>query len=303
MRHNTAKLATSTVILGLLVTGLSMPVSAKTTVLSPQSNWAVDFGEKRCRLVRTFGESDDRHVAIFDQFGPSDRFVLTLAGSSFKRFRGRTATSTHFSAGQEPFESQPYAGDLGSMGKAVIFRGLSLTAPLAEEDEQPVLPHGSSTQTLRQLNLDAAKTTQFIHLRQRGREVRLETGELGNAFAVLNQCTQDLVESWGLDAAAHLTAQRLPRWVNEEQVARRIADRYPSRALNRGESAFVNLRVNVSETGSVTHCFAENVTNAEVLESPACQEMENAVFEPALDAEGAPMKSFYQTRVTYRMNS
>ena len=303
MRHMTGKLAASALILGLATAGIQAPAAAKTTTLAPLSPWAVDFGENRCRLARTFGDADNKHVAIFDQFGPSRRFVLTLAGPSFRKFRGRTETITRYSDSQEPFESLPYAGDLGDFGKAIIFRGLGLTGPLSSgENEAAALPGPSSFSTAFLLDVDAANAVEFVSVRQRKREVRLQTGDLGDAFKVLNDCTMGLVESWGLDRAAHLSARSLPKWLNEEEIAKGIAGRYPNRALRKGESGFVNLRVMVSEAGTMTECVVENVTEAQALDSPACAEMRKAEFEPALDAEGQPMKSFYQTRITYRIN-
>ena len=164
------------------------------------------------------------------------------------------------------------------------------------------LPAPSSFSTAFLLDVDAANAVEFVSVRQRKREVRLQTGDLGDAFKVLNDCTMGLVESWGLDRAAHLTARSLPKWLNEEEIAKGISGRYPNRALRKGESGFVNLRVMVSESGTMTECVVENVTEAQTLESPACAEMRKAQFEPALDANGQPMKSFYQTRITYRIN-
>lgn len=303
MRRMMCKLAVTAMIAGSIGVGVSSSAKADVVELAPLSPWAVDFGEDRCRLARTFGDADNKHVAIFDQFGPSARFVLTLAGPSFRRFKGQTETMTKFAKPQEPFATQPYAGDLGAFGRAVIFRGLALTKATALSDSDQSTPSATSNgSAFPLLNIDAAKSTEFISLRQRHRHVRLNTGELGDAFQLLNECTLGLVESWGLDAQAHLTAQRLPNWVNEEEIAKGIASRYPNKALRRGQSGFVNLRVMVSETGSITQCVVENVTDANSLESPACDGMRDAEFEPAIDAQGNPMASFYQTRITYRIN-
>ena len=59
------------------------------------------------------------------------------------------------------------------------------------------------------------------------------------------------------------------------------------------------MRVIVEADGSVSECFVENSTETERLESPACREMLKSEFEPARDAEGQPMRSFYASSISY----
>lgn len=303
MRFTLAMAGASAAILGTLGMGLPSQALAEPVVLEPQSPWSMDFGDTRCRLARLFGEEDDKHIVIFDQFGPGNAFLLTLAGSSYSQFKGREDVWTHFNSEQQPFKNEAYMGDLGSYGEALVFSSSSLTERQTDAEEEPsAAPEQPDSPALEQLDVETAKAARFVHVRQGDREVRLRTGPMGDAFTLLNQCTQGLIESWGLDADAHLTMQRLPEWLNEKQIAKKIARRYPERALMNGESGVVNLRVKVSETGSVTECVVENVTETRILQSPACETMRRARFEPALDAEGKPMESFYQTRITYRAN-
>ena len=131
--------------------------------------------------------------------------------------------------------------------------------------------------------------------------MRLDTGPLGEAFAVLNQCTKDLLQEWGLDAEKHETATRLPKWKNEKSIAARIGRAYPTSALNRGEQGIFRMRVMIDENGRVTDCVIDEATIAERLESPACRVMMDADFEPALDAQGTAFPSYYATSITYRI--
>ena len=61
------------------------------------------------------------------------------------------------------------------------------------------------------------------------------------------------------------------------------------------------MRVIVSEDGKVEKCSIDASTTNE-LDSPACREMERAEFEPALDAQGEPFRSYYATTITYMMS-
>ena len=142
---------------------------------------------------------------------------------------------------------------------------------------------------------------QFVALKQGGREVRLETGPLGKAFDVLNQCTAGLLREWGLDPEQHLTRQNGPRWINQAALTRKITANYPTGALAQGEQAIMRMRVIVNEQGAVESCTILKATDTERLESPACRVMQGARFEPARDAAGQPFRSLYVTSITYRI--
>lgn len=269
------------------------PLHAETTVLAPSSQWNVNFGETNCRLSRFFGEGEDQHILFFEQYRPSAQLGMTLAGASMKRFRSRVRTSVQVNDAQEPQRTEPYKGDVPDIGPALVYSSLSLNANAPEDDD--------TSDQLPQLDTQFADSVQFVSLTQGKRTVRLDTGPLGEAFGVLNTCTQDMVKSWGLDVDKHLTATRLPKWSNEAAVVRRIVAQYPSKALRRGQQAILQMRVIVDESGMVTDCTIDEATVAGDVESPACTEMENAKFDPALDADGQPFTSYYSTSITYRI--
>ena len=59
----------------------------------------------------------------------------------------------------------------------------------------------------------------------------------------------------------------------------------------------------VEADGTVSNCHLEQNTIADSLNSPACQiAMAVAEMEPAEDANGKPLRSFYATTITYSMN-
>ncbi|MEO1488045.1 MAG: TonB family protein [Pseudomonadota bacterium] len=284
----------------------SAPVSAKTTVLKPSGPWQVDFGLEKCRLARLFGGEDNQHLIFFDQYWPSPSLSMTVSGPSFERFEARRRTTKvsgrdnrrvtrlAFGADGTSFETKPFIGETERFGKAVIYASVNV----AMGDESPP----QTVSGLPQLDAAEAQAATVVSLSQTSKTVTLETGPLGDPFKVLNQCTQQLLQDWGLDVEKHLTAQRTPRWTNEKEIAKRILRQYPSAALYRGEQALVLMRVIVDENGSVAECKVVNATVAKSLESPACVAMKDARFEPALDAAGNPFRSYFATPITYRIN-
>jgi len=280
-----------------LSTLVTTPALAEPEVLKPSSAWNVDYAEDKCRLLRTFGEGEERHLLAFQQYWPAREAGLTIAGPAFKRFRSLARTEVRFNETQEPLKTTPFTGTVEGFGTGVIFSTLRLDEGEPEKNKTgetggPGMP---------QMDMALGKQVQFLELRQGGREVRLETGPLDAAFKVLNHCTLDLLRDWGLDAERHLTAQSKPRWINEEALVRKIAANYPSGALAQGEQAILRMRVIVSAEGTVESCTILKATKTTKLESPACEVMQRALFEPARDANGKPFRSLFATSITYRI--
>lgn len=288
-------LSTATALPALVAAVLTAsPASAEVVAISPSSAWNVDFAENKCRLARLFGEGENRHLVFFEQYWPGEAFGLTVAGPSYDRFRSRQRTALGFFDGQERQRTEPFTGTVADFGTGVIYSSARLAAGDSEGAD-------AATTQLAQLDTQLAAKVEYVALKQRGDEIRLSTGPLDEAFAVLNQCSAQLITDWGLDFDQQRRATRMPEWTNMEGVVRRIQAAYPRKALNRGEQGLMRMRVIVSEEGAVESCTIIKATDTEKLESPACNEMQNARFTPALDAAGQPMRSFYVTRITYQM--
>jgi TonB family protein len=273
---------------------LAAPVEAKPVDIAPSSPWNVDFGENKCRLARFFGEGEDRHLLFFEQYWPGETFGMTVAGPSFKRFQSGIRTDVSFSGAQKPFQTRPFTGTVGKYGSGVIYSTLSLAKDDAARTADEIAPA-----RVPQLDKEIARQAEFVSLRQRGDEIRLLSGPLDEAFAVLDNCAFDLIGTWGLDVAQHRKATRLPRWINKDTVVKRIVAVYPRQALNSGEQGIMRMRVTVSAQGMVEDCTIIKATNTDQLESPACKAMLEARFEPALDAEGKPMRSYFAETIVY----
>lgn len=288
MRHAVLALA------ALPLAALAVPAQAKAVDIAPSSPWNVDFGADKCRLARFFGEGENRHLLFFEQYWPGERFGMTVAGPSYKRFQSGTRTDIRFSEAQKPFETRPFTGTVGEYGSGVIYSTLSLAKDEARETAGDAAPT-----RVPELDKNAARQVEFVSMRQRGDEIRLLSGPLDEAFAVLDNCALDLIGTWGLDVAQHRTATRLPRWINKDAVVKRIVAVYPREALNSGEQGIMRMRVAVSEQGTVETCTIIKATTTEQLESPACRAMQGARFEPALDANGKPMRSYFAETIIY----
>ncbi len=290
-------------ILAFAALSLSLPLpaaakEARVTEIAPSSPWNVDFAENKCRLVRLFGEGDKRHVLFFEQYSPGDQFLMVVAGPSFSRFRDGQTTHLKFFEAQAERDTTPFLGKLAQNESSLIFSTVSIIPTLPDAAPMPEQPRPG----IQSLDKEAAKQVTYISLRQRDKDVRLMTGPLDKAFAVLDDCALDLVRSWGLDVEQQRAGTRRPKWLNQEEVAGRIVATYPAIAAMQGEQGIMRLRVIVSAEGTVESCTIIKATKTDALESPACRQMKAARFEPALDAAGKPMRSYYATGITYVMS-
>ena len=283
----------------LFAIAMPAPVLAAPVVLKPAGNWNVDYGEQVCSLNREFGEAPETHVLSLRQYAPGTGAGMTVGGRSYRKFVSRGRTTVRFAPDTPGFESRPFAGKIEGYGAAVIFSGIDVSkgdlANMPDNPDEPAPP-------IRQLDVSAGARVRFVELQQGAHIVRLETGPLAEAFKVMNDCTASLVKEWGLDPERLRTAQNGPRWLNQDALVKRIAATYPGSALMAGEQGIMRMRVMVNTQGTVDSCTIIKATNTSALESPACEVMKLAKFDPARDAAGVPMPSYYATSITYQIN-
>ncbi|MBU7579844.1 MAG: TonB family protein [Porphyrobacter sp.] len=282
-------------LLALAALSAAVPAHAAPVVLTPSGQWNVDFADEKCRLIRTFGEGEDRHLLAFQQYWPARKFGMTIAGSGLEGFVSRAKTDLRLFETHEPIRYGPFAGKVEGFGDAVIYSNLAF------DDGAPAPGEDTATGAVPLIDTAYAKQVRFIELRQRSKLVRLETGPMDAAFDVLNQCTMDRLRQWGLDPEQHRTAQSGPEWLNRDALVRRIVANYPREASAQGEQGIMQMRVIVAADGSVESCTMLKTTNTTQLESPACDVMKRAKFDPARDAAGQPFRSFYATVITYQI--
>jgi hypothetical protein len=260
------------------------------TQVPPMGGWNVDYGEKKCRLVRIFGTEEDPYFLSFEQAAPGPFFGLVIAGSELKRYR--SARSLEIGLQNDVALRDLgyfYRGDVETFGPAVIKSSFGLRN------------EASSYESAIGISVDEAAKIDRIVLRRGKRTLSLETGNMRAPFEALNTCTIDLLGSWGLDPEKHRSFTPAT-WTNQVFVAKKLQENYPVQARRRGEQAIFRFHVIVEADGSVSKCEQVESTETRLLETPACQEMmRRATFAPALDADGAPMRSFYSTTISYRL--
>lgn len=72
--------------------------------------------------------------------------------------------------------------------------------------------------------------------------------------------------------------------------------------LRQGKRAIVHFRLNVDAAGQPTACHIQQSTRPKAFDDAVCKAiMRNARFDPALDAEGQPVASYWLNSVVFHI--
>lgn len=131
----------------------------------------------------------------------------------------------------------------------------------------------------------------------------LRTGNLHPAMEAMRSCLDDLYLHWGIDVDAHRTLRRPATPLDFARIVRELTESYPRDMAMTGRQASLRVRLDVAPDGMPTGCHMQVDYNDDAFERVACQKlMRYARFAPALDKDGQPIASFYQTAIHYQLN-
>ncbi|MFN4038713.1 MAG: TonB family protein [Erythrobacter sp.] len=291
------------VLAAFTIAGLAAaPAQAKDpVVLAPLGDWELaEPTPDACIAVRLFGSGDAAHVLRLEQNWPGSGAEFWVAGPSFERFMSYEKIAFRLQDGGKARTLRPLTGMLPGFGKTIITTlsnnaiATSLGIARTSAAEQ-----GAG---LELLDTDAAEGVEFVGMKRGSdAEVRLASGGLEAAFAMLNTCALGLLEQWGLDPAKHLAASQPARLLNEREIVGRMRKSYAEAGLATGERGRIKVRLMIDEAGKVEECVMIEAAVSAGLASPACEIMADARFDPPLDADGRAFRTFFVTPVEYRI--
>ncbi len=283
----------------------SQPVVAQKQplILKPTSQWIASYDDDSCRLLRQFGSEDKNVLAIFSRFGPGDGFRLTLGGKPVKLRSDKRAAKLQFGPSEKEQDVHFFIGSLGEDRPALVFQGLLGIAA----------PNKAPTQRIRQgsryyeplvepVSAERQAAVKYLTVgRPLKQSVQLELGSMAKPFAALSTCIDELMTNWGIDVEKHKTLSRTAqpasdpgRWV--------IPNDYPTDMLSRGQPAVVQFRVDIGPAGEINGCHIQKTTRPKDFDDAVCKSlMKRAQFLPALDAEGNPIASYWQSTVQFQI--
>lgn len=270
--------------------------------LKQTSPWNVDYADDRCRLMRQFGEGEEKVYAIFDRYGPGERFRMTIAGKPVRTSVQNGDANIQFGPTESEQQLAFYKGDLGEYPALVFHSQVRVAPPSAAE--QALIDKRKNDEWIEIAPVDPVREAAIRTLtvgKPLRRTVILETGPMRKPLEALGKCIDNLMISWGVDVERHKMLSRTVepltspvKWV--------VSSDYPVKMLSSGQPAIVEFRMSVSADGSPVSCHIQSTTRSKEFDKAVCGSlMKRARFSPALDADGKPLASYYRNTVRFAL--
>ncbi len=277
----------------------TQPAAAAPLQLDPTSKWVVDYREDSCRLSRQFGAGDQQVLLLLSRYGPGDTFRMTIAGKPTRALI-RPKIRLRFEPNEEEQQLEAVESTLGKLPAILFSPAFSIDKyeglgeyrfddPSTWPDRRELAPQRFAA--VRNLTVGVDRSKPLV----------LRTGPLDKAFGVMTSCIDNLLTSWGVDPAREKSLQRRPTpkanpadWITTSD--------YPADMVAAGQPAIVEFRLNIDATGAVTACHIQETTRAKAFDDAVCKSMiRRAKFNPAIDANGVPVASYWRQTVRFLM--
>jgi TonB family protein len=295
---------------------LAAPAHAKPIRLEPSSDWQLREYDDKCRMIRTFGKGEDETTLWIDKGGPGPTVNLTLIGRPVRSPYG-AYIRVAFAPG-DPVDRN-FITATSSKGRPVL--GLFGVEPVSQMAEQAEVaaPAPAEDKGEESVDLVAATPAQFASvetlqkryaaitaLELSGAVIDPITLELDDVFPMADQlltCTTQLSKRLSRNPAEEGGLAKPATTVDEAMWAMKIQENYPAHLLRAEQQGTVAVRLTVDKQGRASFCEVTGYSGPVSFNETAClQLLRHARFDPARDASGAPVASFYATRITYRLN-
>lgn len=284
--------------LALAIAATAVPVASAAAgprdrepeVLARTGKWVVDYDRDACHLYAQFGKGKEMVIARFTRYEPGDWFDFALFGDRFRAFEPRVDAKLDFGIGGGPDDARATHGNAGKL--AALFFSSTRLDHWERKTPLDVAPKVTPAQ-------EAAVKGVSVAIRAR-RPFRLEFGPLDKPLAQLRRCSEDLVKSWGYDPAVQASLLRPVSAITPPGSWLNSSD-YPLGALMGGHNGFVQFRLDVDPGGKVVGCYVLARTNPDDFADITCRNVsKRARLQPALDAQGKPVRSYYVQKVLWQ---
>lgn len=278
---------------------VASPVAAEEATdevrLAPASQWRLHYAENGCRLLRKFGTGEHEVTLYVEQYPPASEFMMVVAGEPVEDVSRNLKTHIQFGPNYREQEVEVLRGTSDDLGLALAIPQVSPDSRGEENaDGGASLEASSDFRNLVTGFIATQGQASWLSLSARDTRLVLETGSWAEPFEAMNKCTTALLTHWGLDAEKHRRLTRAVQPLNLKEVTARLLTNHD------GLLGTVQFRVIVDETGKVADCNVVQSTRPADLDEQVCQTIQRtAEFEPALDAQAQPVKSYYRTSAIF----
>ena len=279
--------------------------------LQPSSPWVVDYGENSCRLIRNFGEAKTQTKLALESAAPGEMDMLVV-GKPLQTYL-EEVPARFLPVGGKTFEGR-VAETVTNHDPAILWSNIRMLPDSVYDQLEKERAERRANPSVRPPALDlveqesrkaqrqqfAAASTELEILTRKGRSVILETGSLGNALKVFDQCGRDSLKDWGVDPAVEDKIVR-PVWALNA-TGWLSGNDYPREMLTQGKESDVSVRLLIDATGKVTKCTSlSHFTEKEFNRITCDLIVKRARFAPAELADGTKVPSYITRHVRFQI--
>lgn len=296
---------------------LTMAASAPVH-LAPASKWVLDYADDSCRLIRTFGDPAAPSVLLFERASPISPMSMLVIGTPFRTGSSSAKLTARFTppvglafedgqgatapATKQPAILWPSVGfyHVEKMGGSIP-DALKKAMESVKRGERPPPTDLAKVASGRAEAAALAAQVSAIEITPGHRApVILDTGTMGRAVSMLNDCTRNQLRGWGVDPDVEDKIVRRP-WTASPGNWFSSSD-YPSNQFQNGQESLIEARLLVDATGRPTKCTSLTHVNGPEFSKAVCDAfMKRANFAPAELADGTKVPSYYVQTVHFKM--
>lgn len=253
-------------------------------VFTQSGSWSLDYGDDYCRLAGNFTNGADRIALAIERIEPGPSMRVALVGNGVKLFRRASEIGlTLAPAGTE--RKLRYVVSTVGDEQYVLFERVTLAETPAPGT--PPAPYDRAAEAAQAKGVTALKLASGLT-----EPVEVRTGPLGGGIKALQGCTDDMVQSWGLDAARHQTLSK-PAAPAGPTAGWLVQGTIPFGDFAKLGGGMNQLRVMLDASGKATDCKVHWASLDAAKNQQICaMVLERGTFTPALDAGGQPMASY-----------
>lgn len=259
-------------------------------VATPTAPWQASSEGGVCRVQRSFDVGGKSHLLILEQNAPAPAVGIALAGPSLAGLNADAPLRVRFAQSHAGFDKKARIEPNAQYGQAAILQEVWL------DQSKPDAAAGRG-----RIDTATAQGVEGITVTQGNGGVTFATGPLTEAASALNDCTAQIMRSWGFDPAQQYGLQRAAAPVDTDRLMKQIRLAYTRPALRSLQQGTIDLVVFTDAAGKATDCRMLVATGYAELDKAMCATATKERFSPALGADGQETASYWRLRTNLRV--
>lgn len=260
---------------------------SKVAEFEPTSDWTLSVRPNTCIMTRTFQAGDRRVELQLESWIDSHSFRLTLVTSDLKA-RRRIPQFAFLPGKPQRRPASAYARLADGRSLVTIDASIMDGEDRRRKGDWSVPEASHSEYVARETQANRLFLTDVFDP-----DIVLETGSMRQPLISMAGCMGTIMRNAGIDPEAAEDVSSLAAPTDQDDWSAKIRALYPSKDIRTGGPAYLRLRLAIDKRGKVTDCFVLPDRQPEGLAERACAMARQQSFDPAHDAAGKPVASFF----------